>query len=339
MSRWGLALAFGMALVAQSAAARPTPQSPPADAAPHGSRFVATDDGVRLEVLDYGGAGSPVILLSGHGQTAHAFDQFAPRLAARHRVYAITRRGGGLSDTPPATPANYDSRRLTRDVINVMDQLGVDRAALAGWSFGGAEVSGVAHNHRDRVTAVVYLDAAYAYAFYAPGNAFPAASNVEIGLADLRDKLRAARLGPPENAEGLYDEVLTEIIPNLEVDIRAARDRRRQLHESGVGPPGSPSRLMMRDNMARFGALKGIPILAIFAEPPPPTAMQTAAQRADRELEAKWTREQIGRYRAAHPSARVVELPGATHDVFNSHPEVVLREMEALLGAPGSVAP
>src|SRR5713226_1041280 len=64
---------------------------------PHAIQFVSVDKDVRLEVLDWGGLGRPVILLAGGGNTAHVFDEFAPKLTASYHVYGITRRGFGAS--------------------------------------------------------------------------------------------------------------------------------------------------------------------------------------------------------------------------------------------------
>src|SRR5690349_16209825 len=44
------------------------------DPSPHAVRFVEVEAGVRLEVLDWGGQGSPILLLAGHGDTGHIFD-------------------------------------------------------------------------------------------------------------------------------------------------------------------------------------------------------------------------------------------------------------------------
>lgn len=303
------------------------------DATAPKATFITTSDGVRLEVLDYGGQGSPVLLISGFGGTAHAFDRFAPRLVAHHRVFAVTRRAHGLSDQPPLDPANYRLRRLVLDVVEILDSLKIEKVTLVGWSFGGAELSGVARHFPKRVSALVYLDAAYAYAFYAPGNATPDASNVEIDLADLRDKLQAARFAAERDAVRLYNDVLTEGLADLEADVRAAAERRRQLSKMPVGPPAPAWRLMIRNNMEKFPATVGIPILAIFSIPSAAPDL-TDAERADEGLRLKWQREQIARYRSAHPAARVLEIDGASHDVFNSYPDVVLREIEALLGHP-----
>lgn len=310
-----------------------------ADTAAHKVSVVTTSDGLKLEVLDYGGQGAPILLISGGGRTAHDIDAFAPRLAARHRVFAVTRRGLGQSDKPPLNPEAHTLARLTQDDVEVLDALKLSKATLAGWSLGGAELSGMAHHHRDRVTALIYLDAAYAYAFYAPANAYPDAVNVEIDLADLRDKLQAARFGAKADAARIYDQVLTKDLADLAADIRAAAERRRQLSKSlAEGPPAPLSKLMTRQNMEKFPAVTGIPILAVFALPAPEPDL-TAAERADAALMLQWRHEQIGRYRAAHPAARIVEIDGADHDVFNSHPDLVLREIEALLDRVVSPAP
>ena len=71
----------------------------------HSVRFVTVEDNVKLEVLDWGGSGRPVILLHGGNSTAHEFDKFAPKLTGSYHVYGITRRGSGASSAPPPTDA------------------------------------------------------------------------------------------------------------------------------------------------------------------------------------------------------------------------------------------
>jgi pimeloyl-ACP methyl ester carboxylesterase len=88
------------------------------DASTHAATFIAVDDGVQLEVLDWGGSGTPVVLLAGLGDTAHVFDDFAPMLTARHRVLAVTRRAHGRSSAPTS---GYAFARLAEDVIRVID--------------------------------------------------------------------------------------------------------------------------------------------------------------------------------------------------------------------------
>ena len=63
------------------------------DTSPHAIQFIEVENNVKLEVLDWGGLGRPVVLLGGLGNTAHEFDQFAPKLTNLYHVYGITRRG------------------------------------------------------------------------------------------------------------------------------------------------------------------------------------------------------------------------------------------------------
>ena len=79
------------------------------DPSSHIIRFVTVDRGVRLEVLDGGGSGPPLVLLAGLGNSAHVFDQFAPKLMDLNHVYGITRRGFGRSSAPPS---GYSADRL-----------------------------------------------------------------------------------------------------------------------------------------------------------------------------------------------------------------------------------
>jgi hypothetical protein len=47
------------------------------DTSSHTVQFVTVDQGVKLEVLDWGGTGKPLVFLAGVGNTAHGFDSFS----------------------------------------------------------------------------------------------------------------------------------------------------------------------------------------------------------------------------------------------------------------------
>src|SRR4051812_5941716 len=93
------------------------------DPSKHKVQSVTVQNQVQLEVLDWGGSGRPIVLLAGHGNTAHVFDDFAPQLNAFCHVYAITRRGYGTSSQPSA---GYDDQRLADDVVQVLDCLQIE---------------------------------------------------------------------------------------------------------------------------------------------------------------------------------------------------------------------
>ena len=68
------------------------------DPSPHQVRFVTVESSVRLEVLDWGGTGRPILFV-GCYFTGHVYDNIAPKLTDQFRVYAVTRRGVGASIT------------------------------------------------------------------------------------------------------------------------------------------------------------------------------------------------------------------------------------------------
>ena len=113
---------------------------------------------VRLHYLDFGGQGATLVFLAGIGNTAHAFDNFAPRFTDRFHCVALTRRGFGESDHPPD---GYDTPRLVEDIRTALDSLRLGRVILVGHSIAGEEMTRFAATYPDRVERLVYLDAAY----------------------------------------------------------------------------------------------------------------------------------------------------------------------------------
>jgi Alpha/beta hydrolase family len=90
------------------------------DPSNHKVQFIVAEKGVQLEVLDWGGTGRSVVLLTGSGNTAHVYDEFAPKLSKFCHPYAITRRGYGASSRPDS---GYTEQRLAEDVLHVLDEL------------------------------------------------------------------------------------------------------------------------------------------------------------------------------------------------------------------------
>ena len=150
----------GLILCAAAVAARGQPARADAwrDTAPHTAGMIRVAPGVRLHYLDFGGTGPAIVLLAGLGNTAHAYDDFAPRLVDRYHVVALTRRGFGESDHPKR---GYDTRRLVEDIRVALDGLGLEHVTLIGHSIAGEELTRFAATYPRRVDRLVYLDAAY----------------------------------------------------------------------------------------------------------------------------------------------------------------------------------
>jgi non-heme chloroperoxidase len=83
------------------------------DPGTHKVQMITVDKDVKLEVLDWGGTGRPLVLLTGLGDNAHVFDKFAPKLIDRYHVYGITRRGFGASSKPEGGYGGPVGRRCT----------------------------------------------------------------------------------------------------------------------------------------------------------------------------------------------------------------------------------
>jgi len=133
------------------------PPAEPALAGAPTSRFVHVN-GVRINYLDWGGHGPPLVMIHGLGDSPHIFDDLARPLCPRFHVYAYARRGHGHSDSPDGP---YDLATLTEDLRGFLDALHLQHADLLGWSMGGNEITRFAGLHPDRVGALIYLEAGY----------------------------------------------------------------------------------------------------------------------------------------------------------------------------------
>ena len=178
------------------------------DATPHRARLVGVDKDVKLEVLDWGGSGRPLILLPGLGDTAHVFDDITLKLTPTYHVIGITPRGFGASTAPLPLPANYSADRLGDDVVSVIQALKLDRPVLAGHSVAGEVLSAVGTRHPDKIAALIYIDAGYAYALYDQAH-----GDLVLDCIALREKLAELHLGAlPRNPQQV-NELLTGMPP------------------------------------------------------------------------------------------------------------------------------
>jgi len=325
------AFALAMAMIGPATGVR----AATTDTSPHKIQFITVQDGVKLEVLDWGGDGRPLIFLPGLGGTAHDFDKFALRFTAKHHVYGITRRGFGASDKPEPAISNYAAGRLGDDVLAVMGALKVVHPVLAGHSIAGSELSSVASRHPEKISGLIYLDAAYVYAFYAPG-IMPLYLNFDVNALHARvRKLNQGSISPAL-AKIEIDELLKSSLPQLQADLRMTRKYLDQIAPPRVGAP-IPSDSQPLDpagavlaGVQKYGTVK-VPVLAIYAFPtkiPPQTA---AALRADIVAHDAINRRTADLFAIGNPKAKVVRIANSEHDVYSSNPVEVEREINAFM--------
>jgi pimeloyl-ACP methyl ester carboxylesterase len=122
-------------------------------------KYFTVRDGLRLHYRDYPGASDKPPLLCLHGLTRNARDwaEFAERYSPGHRVLALEFRGRGRSDYDPL-PARYNPLTYAADVIELLDQLGVDQAIFVGTSLGGLVTMTIAATAPQRIAATILND-------------------------------------------------------------------------------------------------------------------------------------------------------------------------------------
>ena len=301
------------------------------DPSPHTTRFVTVEKGVRLEVLDWGGSGRPLVLLAGGGDTAHIFDDFAPKLTPSFHVYGITRRGFGESGF---SSAGYGADRLGDDVLAVLDALKLEKPVLVGHSLGGQELSSVATRYPSRVAGLVYLEAGYPYAFD---------NGTGPTMKELQDLKNLAPKAPPPSES---DPGLASFAALQQACLRALGftypegELRQQFTTTPEGRVGKerdfPGDTVMLQVMKKYANIP-VPALVIFAIPhslakwvndsTDPNVREAA--KAFSAADLVLTTRQAKAFEDGVPTAHVVRLPGADHYVYLSNEADVLREMKS----------
>jgi non-heme chloroperoxidase len=305
------------------------------DSSPHRVQFVRVQDSVQIEVLDWGGSGRALILLAGSGNSAHVFDEFAPKLTGACHVYGITRRGYGASSHPES---GFSAERLGEDVVAVLDALHLTAPVLAGHSLGGQELTAIASAHPGRAAGLVYMDSSADPTFdWTP-------------YQELRKKLPAAMTATPVSAEDRRSFRSYRSWQRRGMGIAFPESELRNVF--AVDPDGSMGQYKTEGGVGKailagmrkpdFSGIR-IPVLAFFAAPkpleeqielyPPRNAEERSAMEQVYTADLDWVKAAVSRVRAGVPEARIVELVGANHYVFLSNEREVLREILSFLGS------
>jgi pimeloyl-ACP methyl ester carboxylesterase len=122
-------------------------------------RCFTVGDGLRLHYRDYPGSADkpPILCLPGLTRNSRDWAEFAERYSPRFRVLALEFRGRGGSDYDPV-PQRYNPLTYGGDVLELLDQLGIDQAIFAGTSLGGLVTMTVAAMAPQRICATIMND-------------------------------------------------------------------------------------------------------------------------------------------------------------------------------------
>src|SRR3984957_15783510 len=295
------------------------------DRSRHTVQFVTVDKDVKLEVLDWGGSGRPLIFLAGAGDTAHRFDGFAPQFTAQHHVYGITRRGSGASSKPAPANGNYSADHLGDDVLAVMQALHIERPGLVGHSLAGQELSSIGSRFPKKVSGLVYLDAATGFAFYDPAH-----PPISIERNDIKRGIDETEAGVVDEQKAVFG--LEAAIAKFETILHQSKAGVANMHPL---PPRSPIGAALNFGAQKYTSIP-VPALAIYACPhnwdrfPANEPDRKAALIADDTARCTaWANA----FRGGVPSARVVLIPNSDHYVYLTNETQVIAEMNEFLAS------
>ena len=112
-----------------------------------------TINGLNLH-YEIHGQGDPFLLAHGYCASIQMWNHQVAWLSERYQVIVYDARGHGLSSAPPNS-TDYSLEQLVDDMKQLLDELGVDNAYIAGHSMGGATVAGFASRYPQRVRATL----------------------------------------------------------------------------------------------------------------------------------------------------------------------------------------
>ncbi len=226
------------------------------------------------------GEGPPLVLLHGVGDSAATWARVMPALARSHRVYAPSFPGFGYSDKPKA---DYSPAFFTDFMLDFLDALAIERAALVGNSLGGLVVLRLALANPARFTALGLVDssglgrevslALRLLTLPGYGNLAVAWNKTRVGAAQWALGMAALLFARPTRvpAEWLALEYRMARLPGFMEATRAAL-------KSGLNMRGQRYREILLDELPRLP----MPVLVVWGE-------------RDRVVPASHARSAVGR--------------------------------------------
>jgi len=157
---------------------------------------------VQARVL-VAGQGEPVLFL--HGAGGLLWDPFLEALAEGHTVYAVEHPGGADSDALEHLPGIWE---LVLFYDEILEELGLERVAVVGHSFGGMVAAELAANSPRRVSRLALIAPIGLWRDDAPIPdiaGVPAGRLPELILADPKSPLAELLTPPADDPQALFE--------------------------------------------------------------------------------------------------------------------------------------
>ena len=149
-------------------------------------------NGLRL-YYEVHGSGKPVVLLHGGLGGIGMYTQLLPPLSETYQVIAVELEGHGRTALRER-PLSFE--QMADDIAALVQQLGVARADLVGYSLGGGVALQTASRHPERVRKLALVSAAYkSDGWYPEIRAGMKAMNAEVARAMVGSPMQQAYAG------------------------------------------------------------------------------------------------------------------------------------------------
>ena len=115
----------------------------------------ATGDGVEIQLAQWDGEEKAILCIHGITANCRCWDVIADALSPPHKLLAMDLRGRGLSGAPSS---GYSMEHHCRDILAVLDDLGLERVVLMGHSLGAFISLMFGAKHPERVDRIILVD-------------------------------------------------------------------------------------------------------------------------------------------------------------------------------------
>jgi pimeloyl-ACP methyl ester carboxylesterase len=256
-----------------------------------------------MKVYEWGRRGDPAVLYwDGLGGTGLRANEIGPLLAADHGLHVIAPDPPGHGLSPACDADAFRPSRLAATAAELLTELGVERAAFAGFSWGGRVGCWFAARFPARTTCLALIEGGH------HGSGPP--TGLEAAIAEARVEREEDTFESWDAFLAYERESIGRWTPEVEAGHRAI-----MVEENGrVAPVLSAESL---------GAIHQGSRLEPVAEAYP--AIAAAGTPVMLVVAAELDREPVERFRAALPEARVETIAGGIHDLISVAPDEVAR--------------
>ena len=275
---------------------------------------------LQMRYLDWGDpadsrSDNTVLALHGLASSCHWYDLVIPRLTDSFRFISPDQRGHGKTDQPDT---GYDWLTVSTDVIEAMDALGCEKAAVMGHSWGANVALAVAAKYPERVSKLVMIDGGYFDWTLRPGATWESFSS----------RLR------PRDVSGTREQFLSRLSQQLS---ECWSDQLAEIVMSMVeeDDQGNVRDILRPSNHAQvMEAMWNEPSSTMFPNVRCPSLIVTAGPRSGSNSEFTQLRRQMAEAaEAAIADCRVEWIPDTMHDIGYHKPAELAQALRSFLSA------